>query len=88
MLHIEQIMIPWQPAFRCGIKIGFGRPIHGLYPKWASAEPAMALMNDPLQIQEIGITFEVPFAIVLGGVNVKDGFTAINIATDCRLVLA
>jgi hypothetical protein len=48
----------------------------------------MALMNDPLQIQEIGITFEVPFAIVLGGVNVKDGFTTINIATDCRLVLA
>ena len=42
----------------------------------------MALMNDPLQIQEVGITFEVPFAIDLGSVNVKYGFATINIAAD------
>jgi hypothetical protein len=30
----------------------------------------------------------MPFAIVLGGVNAKDGFTTINIAADCRLVLS
>jgi hypothetical protein len=48
----------------------------------------MALMNDPLQIQEVGIAFEVPFTVVFRGVDAKYGFATINIAADCRLVLA
>jgi len=47
----------------------------------------MALMNDTLKIQEIGITFKVPFAIMLGSVDIKYGFAAINIAADRGLVL-